>query len=124
MFMNKRITDAELEVMRLFWREGRPLTLAAICEALTQTSKWKASTIRTFVTRLREKSAITRLDKYGAAQYVPLVTEDDYVLAEEKAALKRLGGAKKLAIAMVRNGLLTDADIEELSEYFKMEGEK
>jgi BlaI family penicillinase repressor len=118
----KTITDAELEVMRLLWREARPMTLAQIREALLQTTKWNHSTIKTLVFRLRDKGAITHLDKYGAAQFVPLVTEDEYILAEERAALERFGSAKKLALAMVRNGHLTDADIDELREYFNMGG--
>jgi predicted transcriptional regulator len=53
---------------------------------------------------------------------VPLVSEDEYILAEEKAVLEKFGSAKKLAIAMVRNGHLTDADIDELHDYFKTGG--
>lgn len=59
----------------------------------------------------------------GVARYVPLVTEDDFILSEEKALLEKFGSAKKLAIAMVRNGHLTDADINELRTYFKMDGD-
>jgi len=57
------------------------------------------------------------------ARYIPLVTEDDYILSEEKALLGKFGSAKTLAMAMVRNGHLTDSDIEELRDYFKKGGE-
>jgi BlaI family penicillinase repressor len=122
--MNKRITDAELEVMRLLWRENRAMTLAGIRDALLATTQWNKSTIQTLVLRLRDKGVIGRLDKYGAAQYVPLVSEDEYMLAEEEAVLEKFGSAKKLALAMVRNGHLTDADIDELRAYFKLGGDE
>jgi BlaI family penicillinase repressor len=121
--MNKNITDAELEIMRLLWREGRAITLAEIREELLATTQWNKSTIQTLVLRLRNKGVIEHLDKYGAAQYVPLVSEDEFILAEEKVLLDKFGSAKKLALAMVRNGHLTDSDIDELRDYFKMGGE-
>ena len=63
------------------------------------------------------------VDKYGPAQYIPLVTEDEYLRSEGKAMLEKFGSAKKLALALVRSGQLTDSDIEELREFFKMGGD-
>ena len=117
--MKKRITNAELEVMRVLWLNNRALTLAEIRDELMQAKGWNKSTIQTLVVRLRDKGIIEPLDKYGAAQYVALVTEDEYLLSEEKAILEKFGSAKKLALAMVRNGHLTDSDIEDLRDYFK-----
>jgi hypothetical protein len=56
--MNKPITDAELEIMRLLWREKRAMTAADICAALEPVKDWNKSTIRTLVLRLREKGAV------------------------------------------------------------------
>ena len=122
--MSKKITAAELEVMRVLWRAGRAMTLAELREELTLSKDWNKSTVQTLVLRLRDKGVIAPLDKYGPAQYSPLVTEDEYLLSEEKAVLEKFGGAKKLAIAMVRNGHLTDSNIEELRGYFKMGGDE
>ena len=121
--MSQNITDAELEIMRVLWVNNKAMTLAELCTELTQTKDWNKSTIQTLVGRLRGKGIIEPLDKYGAAQYVPLITEDEYILAEGKAVIKKFGSAKTLALAMVRNGHLSDSDIEELREYFKMCGE-
>ena len=118
--MNITITDAELEIMRLLWQENRALTIAALRAVLEQSKGWNKSTIHTLVSRLREKGAITHLDKYGAAQYVPLITEDEYMLAEADAVYEKFGDVKKLAIAMVRGGHLSDSDIDELRDFFKM----
>ena len=121
--MNKSITDAELEIMRLLWRERKPLKFSKIQAELEQSKGWNRSTIYSLVYRLRDKDVIAPLDRYGPAQYVPLVTEDEYILEEEKAVLEKFGSAKKLVLAMVQNGHLTDADIDELRGHFKVRGD-
>ena len=118
--MKAKISESELEIMRILWREQCPLKVAEFRDELEQKRGWNKSTTGTFVTRLRDKGLIEPVERYGVARYVPLITEDDYILANEKALLDKFGSAKKLAIAMVRNGHLSDADVEELREYFKM----
>ena len=121
--MDIRLTDSELEIIRILWREKRPLKVSEFRDELEERRGWNKSTTQTVVTRMRDKGIIEPLDRYGVARYVPLITEDEYTLAEEKAVLERFGSAKALAMAMVRNGSLTDSDIEELKDYFKMGGE-
>jgi BlaI family penicillinase repressor len=120
----KTITVAELEVMRLLWRGDKPWTFAEIRDELMQTKNWKQGTIKTLVFRLREKGVIEPLDKYGAAQYVPLVTEDEYVRAEVPTFVDRVfeGNALKLAASLCKSGELTESDIDELKTYFKVKG--
>jgi predicted transcriptional regulator len=119
--MDLKIPDAELTIMRILWREQRPLKVSEFLGELEQSKGWNKSTTHTLVTRLRDKGLIEPTERYGVARYIPLVTEDDYILAEEKVVLEKFGCAKKLALAMVRNGHLTDADIDELRDYFRME---
>ena len=121
--MDIRLADSELEVMRILWREKRPLKVSEFRDELEQRRGWNKSTTQTVVTRMRDKGFIEPLDRYGVARYVPLISEDEYTLAEGKAVLERFGSAKTLAMAMVRNGSLTDSDIEELRDYFKMGGD-
>ncbi len=121
--MDYKITDAELEIMRILWREKRPLKVAEFKDELEQNKGWNKSTTHTLVARLRDKGLIEPTERYGVARYVPLITEDEYILAEEKTVLEKFGSAKTLALAMVRNGHLTGTDIEELRKYFKMGGD-
>ena len=122
--MEIKISDSELEVMRILWREKRPLKVAEFRDELEQRKGWNKSTIGTLVTRLRDKGFIEPAERYGVARYIPLITEDEYILNEERALLEKFGSAKKLAIAMVRNGHLSDEDIKELRQFFVMEGDK
>ena len=120
--MEFKITDGELEIMRILWREKRPLKVSEFRGELEQNKGWNKSTTHTLVTRLRDKGLIEPAERYGVARYVPLVTEYDYYLSEENALLEKFGGAKSLALAMVQSGSLTNSDVEELREYFKMGG--
>ena len=122
--MEITISNAELEIMKILWREGRPLKVADFRDELEQNKGWNKSTTHTLVTRLRDKGLIEPTERYGVAKYIPCITEDEYILSEEKAVFEKFGSAKAFALAMVRNGHLTDADIEELRAYFKMGGEK
>jgi BlaI family penicillinase repressor len=122
--MKHNITDAELEIMRVLWRGGAAMTLAEIQAELSRAKDRNKSTVQTLVGRLRGKGVIEPLDKYGAARYVPLVTEDEYILAEGNSVIERFGSGKTLALALVRNGHLTDSDVEELRDYFKMGDDK
>ena len=116
--MDVKISDSELAIMRILWREQRPLKVSEFMGELEQSKGWNKSTTHTLVTRLRDKGLIEPTERYGVARYIPLITEEDFILSEEKAVLEKFGGAKKLALAMVRNGHLTDADIDELRDFF------
>jgi predicted transcriptional regulator len=89
---------------------------------LERTKGLSKSTVKTHISRLRAKGVVTHHDKYGAAQYYPLVSEDEYILSEQTAVIEKLGGAEKFMAAMVRGGHLREADIDELRGYFKMGG--
>jgi len=118
--MDVKISDSELAIMRILWREQRPLKVSEFMGELEHSKGWNKSTTHTLVTRLRDKGLIEPTERYGVARYIPLISEDDFILSEEKAVLEKFGGAKKLALAMVRNGHLTDTDIDELRDFFKM----
>lgn len=116
--MNTKISDSELEILRILWRENRPIKAVELSDELQQKKGWNKSTTNTLVTRLRDKGLIEPAERYGVARYIPLISEDEYLLEEEAKLLGRFGSAKKLAIAMVRNKHLTDTDIDELKTYF------
>ena len=120
--MANKISTSELAIMRILWREKRPLKVSEVAGELEQKKGWNKSTTSTLVTRLRDKGLIEPTARYGVARYIPLVSEEEFMLSEEKALLEKFGSAKKLAIAMVKNGHLNDADIDELREYFNMGG--
>ena len=118
------IADAELEVMRILWREERPLSFTEIRTELEDKKKWSKSTIQTLVTRLRDKGAINSHTHY-VTLYTHNVTELEYQHAEEKTFLDKLfsGNAKKLVASLCQSGQLNENDIDELKQFFVMEGD-
>jgi BlaI family penicillinase repressor len=125
--MGQKITDAELLMMRIFWREDRVLTFSDLRE-LEHTAGWKKTTVQTVMDRLRSKGTIKEAPGYdrcgGVAHYVPAVTEREYLMDESETLLGKLfdGSAAKMVAALRSGGKLSDADIAELREFFKVEG--
>lgn len=123
--MIPKIADSELEVMRILWREGRPLSFAEIRTELEGKTKWSKSTIQTLVVRLRDKGVIRTLPHY-VTLYSPNVTEQEYVHAEARTFLDKLfsGNAKMLVASLCQSGQLEESDIDELKQFFTMEGDE
>ena len=59
--MNKTISDAELEVMRVLWQNKRAMTLAELRTEIMQIKDWNKSTVHTLVNRLRDTCAVNRI---------------------------------------------------------------
>ena len=116
-----KIADSELEVMRILWREGRPLSFGEIRTALEARTDWKKSTIQTLVGRLRDKGFISAHHHY-VTLYTPNLTQEEYVQSEGKSFVNKLfdGSAKNLVAALCRSGQLDEGDIDELKAYFNM----
>ena len=119
--MTTKIADSELEVMRILWREGRPLSFAEIRKELECKTTWSKSTIQTLVVRLRDKGIIGTHNHY-VTLYTPNITEEEYLRTEEQNFLDKLfgGSAKKLVAELCKSGKLGESDIDELKGFFKM----
>jgi BlaI family penicillinase repressor len=126
--MGQKITDAELLMMRIFWRENRVLTFSDLRE-LERTAGWKKTTVQTVMDRLRQKGTIKEVPGYDrrgdVAHYLPAVTEREFMLDESETLLEKVfdGSAVKMVAALRQGGKLSDADIAELREFFKMGGD-
>ena len=120
--MLPRISDAELEVMHILWREGRPLPYAEIRTELESKTDWNKSTIQTLVVRLRDKGAISA-ENHHVTLYSANVSEQEYVQAVGQSFLDKVfgGNAKKLVASLCESGQLSEGDIDELKQFFRIE---
>ena len=118
-----KISNAELEVMKILWREPEGVPFSDIRSKLQEAKGWDKSTINTLIRRLVEKGVISA-KKHGVTQYTPNISETEYKMAEERNLINKLynGSAKNLVAALCHRGELTEADIDELKAYFKMGG--
>lgn len=112
----EKISDSELEVMRVLWDAGEPLPVADIRRELQARRGWESTTIKTLVQRLVAKGAVAQ-EKRGIYYYTPLVTEKEYNDWATERLVRKLyrGNAKNLVAALVRADELTKEDIDELS---------
>jgi len=118
-----KISDAELEVMRILWREGRPLSFGEIRKELEAKTVWNKSTIQTLVVRLRDKGVINASTQYVAI-YTPNVTESEYRQAAGQSLIDKLfdGNAMKLVASLCQSGQLSENDIDDLKALFHVGG--
>ena len=117
-----KISDSELEVMKVLWQAGDALPVTEIRETLQKTRGWEATTVKTLVSRLVSKGVI-RQEKRNVFYYSPLISEREYNGWATRHLIERLynGSARELVAALVHSDGLSQADLEELREMFKVE---
>lgn len=118
-----RISEAELEVMKVLWAEGQALPVTALREKLRTSRGWEPTTVKTLVTRLCQKGALKQ-EKKKVFYYAPLISREEYDAWATRDLIRRLynGSAKALVSALVSSDGLTKDDIDELRRMFD-EGE-
>ena len=119
-----KISDSELEVMRVLWRAGDALPVTEIRETLQKSRGWEATTVKTLVSRLVSKGVLKQ-EKRGVFYYTPLITEAAYNDWATHDLISRVyhGSARDLVAALVRSDGLTKSDLKELRDFFRIEGE-
>ena len=117
-----KISDSELEVMKLLWRAGEALPVTEIRETLQRTKGWEATTVKSLVSRLVAKGALSQ-EKRNVYYYTPLISERDYNDWATHSLIRRLynGSARELVAALVHSEGLTEQDLDELRAMFKVE---
>ena len=117
-----KISDSELEVMKLLWRAGEALPVTEIRETLQRTKGWEATTVKTLVSRLVSQGALSQ-EKRNVYYYTPLISERDYNDWATHSLIRRLynGSARELVAALVHSEGLTEQDLDELRAMFKVE---
>jgi len=121
MSLADKISDSELEVMRILWREGKAISFSDIRVELQSLRGWDKSTINTLIRRLADKGVISA-GKQDVIYYTPNISRAEYTQTQEKNMLNKLydGSAKNFVAALCDSGKLSEADIDELKKYFQM----
>lgn len=116
-----KITDSEVEIMRVLWNSKAELPISEIRKTLEETSSWDISTIKTLLRRLCDKGVVLT-DKREVIYYKPLVSEAEYNDYSTQNLIDRLysGSAKNLVASLLGSKKLNKNDIEELRAMFKV----
>ncbi len=116
-----KITDSEVEVMRILWEADCEMRFADIRKTLEKRSKWETSTIKTLLRRLCEKKVVLATKK-EVYYYKALVSEKEYNDFSIQSLIDRLysGSAKNLVASLLGSKKLNDKDIKELRDLFQV----
>ena len=117
-----KITDSELEVMKLLWCAKDALPVTAIREQLQKSKGWEPATIKTLISRLVSKGAV-RQEKRNVYYYSPAISEKEYSSWAAKDLVTRIfnGKASDLIASLVNSDGLSQEDLAELRDMFRVE---
>ena len=113
------ISDAELELMLLLWKNRdsdgyRPVSTTEIMER--RGNGWSVSTVFTLLSRLVKKGAAACRKEGRVNWYTALIREEDYRERETRRLLERLyAGSLKEMVASLCDEEVTPGELEELA---------
>ena len=113
----ERITEAEQAVMEALWQRS-PLTSAEVCDAVCKPRGWSLATVKTLLSRLVAKEAVSTAPDGKRFLYSPAIARSDYVGGESRRLVERLfgGRAAPLLAHLAEEEALSDADIAEIEK--------
>jgi predicted transcriptional regulator len=110
-----QITTAELEIMKVLWKTPG-LGAAEVADALQNRQDWSIRTVKTLLSRLAEKGALSFEQDGRRYLYSPAVEKRAYQTKSAGQLVDRLfGGRAAPLVAQLADARgLSDDDIEEL----------
>ncbi len=117
-----KISDAELEILKILWHEKRALNISEIKDEISKKTAWDSSTIKTLVSRLHKKGAL-KIEKKEVFYYTPVISLEEYNEFSTQKMIDKLynGDVKNMVASLVSKNKLTKEDIKELENMFKVE---
>lgn len=116
-----KLTDSEWQIMNALW-ERHPATAREISERLPDEVQWAYTTIKTMLTRLVGKKAVSERKRANTSVYEPLIGRDD----AQKSAVSTLienafGGAVEPFLGFVANSTISPRQRRQLLEMLDRE---
>lgn len=116
MKITEKITDAELEIMKVLW-EKKSLTLNELVEELSKEEQKNKSTIKTLLYRLIDKKMVKSVEKNKKEnEYKPLISEKKYLKSANENFLDKVydGNVDHMLLNFVEDKKITKEEIEKL----------
>jgi len=113
-----RISQSELDVMDVLWTQS-PLGASEVAANLAERKDWNIRTIKTLLSRLVEKGALSTETEGRRYLYAPLISKDT-AGATRRLSDRLFGGrAAPLVMHLAKDDGLSAADIAELEALLK-----
>ncbi len=127
-FMIQKISDTELEIMKIIWaNSGKATLFPYIMEGLAARGKpCQKNTLIVLLSWLIDKGFLSARKIGRRNEYTTLVSEMEYQTAQTKCFLDKIyeGSAKGLVSNLIMGDLLTDEEYEELKKLLEKGKEK
>jgi BlaI family penicillinase repressor len=119
--MDRRISDAELNVMEVLWAASGPLTATEVAERIDAERGWSLATVKTMLSRLAVKGALSHREEGRRYFYSPAIERDLYVGSESRRFVDRLFGGRlsPLVARLAEADELDDDDIAAIEAILK-----
>lgn len=114
----KKLSDAELDIMLAIWQSPPPVQRADLEEQL-RSHNWADTTLLTLLSKLVEKGYLS-VERQGRHNlYRPLVSEADYRRWANRSFLGKMyqSSLRRMVASLVESRDLTDRDLAELEEF-------
>lgn len=117
----KRLPDAEFEVMLAIWNAVPPVNTAYLMEAVGKGRSWKAPTLISFLVRLEDRGYITSFKKGKERYYEPSSDKSEYIRTASEQFVKQYHGGSFVSMmdSLYKDKKLSEEDIDELLEWLK-----
>jgi BlaI family penicillinase repressor len=119
-----KLTEAEWQIMNALWRK-HPATARQIMERLGGRVNWAYTTIKTMLTRLAEKDAVSEVKQGHTSVYEPLVSQRKARLSAFRSLLDQAfdGAVGPLVHFLAEEKQLTAKEKRELRKILEREAE-
>ena len=124
--MTRQVSESELVLMKIIWKNGGAALYSLIMEELEKDkNEWKNNTILTLLSRLVEKKFL-KVKKIGRRnEYVAIVTEAEYQTMQTHHFLNKVygGNVKNLVSTLLRQDILSADELKEIESFWRKENE-
>lgn len=117
------ITDSELEIMQVLWKNGDS-SLGQIVEELDKTKKRNKNTVKTLIYRLVDKGSVSSKNTGGLGFcYKAEIAENEYLKKENKSFVEKLykGNVQKLLLNFVEDKAVSKEELRRLLDMLESE---
>lgn len=113
-----KISDAELKVLDVIWKE-KSANSKIIVDEVQKNETWNRKTVHTLLKRLVEKGAVNAVKQGNIYMYTPVISKEDYQKKESKSFLKKIYNG---SLSMLLTNFIEDEDIseEELDNLYEL----
>lgn len=119
--MLQQISESELVLMNIIWKNGGSALYACIMEELEKDhNEWKKNTVLTLLSRLIEKKFL-KIRKIGRRnEYMSLVTQQEYQAAQTHCFVNKIygGNVKGLVSTLLQQDILSADELREIEQFW------